>query len=63
MELRKVEGVSCIYKISNGGPYDLLFKINGNDRNELRDKVSDICNFNNIKMTVSLIIVSPLMKN
>jgi hypothetical protein len=39
--------------------YDLLLKMYGNDRNELRDKVSDICNFKNVKMTVSLIIVSP----
>ena len=59
MELRKVEGVSCIHKISKGRPYDLLLRINGNDRNELRDKVSDICNFKNVKMTVSLIIDSP----
>jgi hypothetical protein len=54
-----VDGVSCIHKIIRGTPYDLLLKINGNDRNELKDKVSDICNFKNVKMTVSLIIVCP----
>ena len=54
-----VEGVSCIHKISNGRPYDLLLKINGNDRNELGDKVSVISKFNKINMTVSLIIDSP----
>jgi len=59
MELRKFDGVSCIHKISRGRPYDLLLKINGNDRNELRDKISDICNFKKVKMTVSLIIVWP----
>jgi len=59
MELRKLDGVSFIYEIIKGGPYDLLLKINGYDRNELGDKVSVISKFNEVKMTVSLIIDSP----
>jgi len=35
MEIRKNEGVIYIHKITKGGPYDLLLKINGLDRNEL----------------------------
>jgi hypothetical protein len=48
-----VDGVSCIHKIIRGTPYDLLLKINGNDRNELKVKVSDICNFKNVNDTKS----------
>lgn len=58
MELRKVEGVSLIHKIIRGGPYDLLLKINGYDRNDLGDRVSVISKSNMLKMTVSLIIDS-----
>jgi len=58
MEVRKLDGVSFIHKIIKGGPYDLLLKINGYDRNELGDKVSVISKFNKVNMTVSLIISS-----
>ena len=59
MELRKLVGVSFIYKIIKGGPFDLLLKINGYDRNELGGKVSVISKFNKVNMVVSLIIDSP----
>ena len=57
-ELRKLDGVSYIHKIIKGGPFDLLLKINGYDRNDLGDKVSVISKSNMLKMTVSLIIDS-----
>jgi len=58
-ELLNLDGVSFIYKIIKGGPYDLLLKIHGYDRNDLGDKVSVISKFNKVNMTVSLIIDSP----
>ena len=33
-----VDGVSCIQKIIRDRQYDLLLRINGNDRNELSEK-------------------------
>jgi hypothetical protein len=58
MKLRKI-GVLCIHKIIKGGPYDLLLKIVGNDKNELAEKVSAISKSNKVNMTVNLIIDSP----
>ncbi len=58
-EIRKFEGVIYIHKIIKGGPFDLLLKINGYDRNELGGKVSVISKFNKVNMAVSLIIDSP----
>jgi len=57
-EIRKFEGVIYIHKMIKGGPFDLLLKINGYDRNQLGDIVSVISKFNKVNMTVSLIISS-----
>ncbi len=55
-KLENIEGVTYIHRIRDGA-YDLILKINGNDRNELGDKVSDICKFKNVHTTVSLIVI------
>jgi hypothetical protein len=51
--------VSFIYKIIKGGPYDLLLKINGYDRNELGDKVSVISKLATLSENISLTFHNP----